>query len=139
MLVMVIVCWCRRCDVDCCGWTEQVSIEWTANDADANPRVLQRGAIECQQSTLSHHARKDHTSEDRACCWVDCGAQVLNMKPPEILAMLEEVAGTRMYEEKRLRAFQTFDKKTQKLKEFDEALVCLGSALRMFCRSWRPI
>ena len=42
------------------------------------------------------------------------------MKPPEILAMLEEVAGTRMYEEKRIRAFQTFEKKTQKLKEFDE-------------------
>jgi structural maintenance of chromosome 2 len=26
--------------------------------------------------------------------------QVLNMKPPEILSMLEEAAGTRMYENK---------------------------------------
>ena len=51
---------------------------------------------------------------------VQCVMQVLNMKPVEILAMLEEVAGTRMYEEKRVRAFQTFEKKTQKLKEFDE-------------------
>lgn len=46
--------------------------------------------------------------------------QVLNMRPPEILAMLEEVAGTRMYEEKRVRAYQTFEKKTQKLSEFEE-------------------
>lgn len=46
--------------------------------------------------------------------------QVLNMRPPEILSMLEEVAGTRMYEEKRVRAYQTFEKKTQKLNEFEE-------------------
>jgi len=45
------------------------------------------------------------------------------MKPQEILSMLEEVSGTKMYEEKRIRAFQIFGKKNQKLKEFDEVAV----------------
>lgn len=43
--------------------------------------------------------------------------KVLNMKPPEILAMLEEAAGTRMYEVKRQVALKTVEKKDAKLKE----------------------
>ena len=33
--------------------------------------------------------------------------KVLNMKPPEILGMLEEAAGTRMYENKKEPALKT--------------------------------
>ncbi|KAL2540043.1 Structural maintenance of chromosomes protein 2-1 [Abeliophyllum distichum] len=37
--------------------------------------------------------------------------KVLNMKPPEILSMLEEAAGTRMYESKKEAALKTLEKK----------------------------
>ncbi|KAG4099856.1 RecF/RecN/SMC protein, partial [Neocallimastix lanati (nom. inval.)] len=43
--------------------------------------------------------------------------QVLNMKPPEILAMIEEAAGTRMFEEKKKKARETMAKKDKKLEE----------------------
>lgn len=46
--------------------------------------------------------------------------KVLNMKPQEILAMIEEAAGTRMFEEKKDRALKTIAKKDQKLQEITE-------------------
>lgn len=48
--------------------------------------------------------------------------KVLNMKPPEILAMIEEAAGTRMYECKKLSAQKTIEKKDAKLKEIQTIL-----------------
>jgi len=46
--------------------------------------------------------------------------QVLNMKPPEILGMLEEAAGTRMYESKKEAALRTLDKKQVKVEEINK-------------------
>jgi len=48
--------------------------------------------------------------------------QVLNMKPPEILAMIEEAAGTRMFEEKKKKARETMAKKDKKLEEISSIL-----------------
>ncbi|XP_057698468.1 LOW QUALITY PROTEIN: structural maintenance of chromosomes protein 2 [Corythoichthys intestinalis] len=48
--------------------------------------------------------------------------KVLNMKPPEILAMIEEAAGTRMYECKKISAQKTIEKKEAKLKEIHSIL-----------------
>lgn len=48
--------------------------------------------------------------------------KVLNMKPPEILAMIEEAAGTRMYECKKLSAQKTIEKKEAKLNEIHTIL-----------------
>ncbi|MGH0136108.1 UNVERIFIED_CONTAM: hypothetical protein FKN15_008318 [Acipenser sinensis] len=48
--------------------------------------------------------------------------KVLNMKPPEILAMIEEAAGTRMYECKKIAAHKTIEKKEAKLKEIQTIL-----------------
>ncbi|XP_033890676.2 structural maintenance of chromosomes protein 2 [Acipenser ruthenus] len=48
--------------------------------------------------------------------------KVLNMKPPEILAMIEEAAGTRMYECKKTAAHKTIEKKEAKLKEIQTIL-----------------
>lgn len=48
------------------------------------------------------------------------GLQVLNMKPPEILGMLEEAAGTRMYESKKEAALRTLDKKQVKVEEINK-------------------
>ncbi|TGZ53511.1 structural maintenance of chromosomes protein 2 [Temnothorax longispinosus] len=48
--------------------------------------------------------------------------KVLNMKPVEILSMLEEAAGTKMYEKKKQLALNTIEKKDNKLKEIDTIL-----------------
>ncbi|KAJ2783403.1 Structural maintenance of chromosomes protein 2 [Coemansia javaensis] len=48
--------------------------------------------------------------------------QVLNMQPPEILAMIEEAAGTRMFEERKDRAQKTMAKKDKKMEEISAIL-----------------
>ena len=48
--------------------------------------------------------------------------KVLNMKAVEILGMVEEAAGTRMYETKRLAALKTIDKKQSKLEDLNAVL-----------------
>ena len=48
--------------------------------------------------------------------------KVLNMKPVEILAMIEEAAGTRMFEDRRDKAFKTMAKKELKVQEITELL-----------------
>lgn len=48
--------------------------------------------------------------------------KVLNMKPPEILSMLEEAAGTRMYETKKEGALKTLEKKQSKVDEINKLL-----------------
>lgn len=62
--------------------------------------------------TQSHHCW---------CFYFYC--QVLNMKPPEILAMIEEAAGTRMYEAKKQQALKTIEKKEEKIKEINDILM----------------
>lgn len=49
--------------------------------------------------------------------------KVLNMKPPEILAMIEEAAGTRMFEERKEKALSQIAKKDKKLEEINN-VVC---------------
>ncbi|RHY64397.1 hypothetical protein DYB30_008789 [Aphanomyces astaci] len=48
--------------------------------------------------------------------------KVLNMKPPEILGMIEEAAGTRMYENKKQSALKTMGKKEKKVDEINKIL-----------------
>ncbi|KAJ2724988.1 Structural maintenance of chromosomes protein 2 [Coemansia sp. Benny D115] len=48
--------------------------------------------------------------------------QVLNMQPPEILAMIEEAAGTRMFEERKDKAQKTMSKKDKKIEEISSIL-----------------
>ena len=48
--------------------------------------------------------------------------KVLNMKPPEILSMVEEAAGTRMFESKKQAALKTLEKKQAKVVEIDKVL-----------------
>jgi structural maintenance of chromosome 2 len=45
--------------------------------------------------------------------------KVLNMKPPEILALIEETAGTRMFEDRRGKALNTMEKKDKKMEEIE--------------------
>ena len=46
--------------------------------------------------------------------------KVLNMKPPEILGMIEEAAGTRMFEAKKQAAIKTIEKKQAKVEEIEK-------------------
>ena len=46
--------------------------------------------------------------------------KVLNMKPPEILGLLEEAAGTKMYETKKQAAMRTLEKKQVKVEEINK-------------------
>jgi structural maintenance of chromosome 2 len=48
--------------------------------------------------------------------------KVLNMKPREILSMIEEAAGTRMYEAKKAASLQTMERKEQKMAEIERML-----------------
>ncbi|CAM9869354.1 unnamed protein product, partial [Heterosigma akashiwo] len=48
--------------------------------------------------------------------------KVLNMKPPEILGMIEEAAGTRMFENKKQGALKTIAKKQSKVDEINSLL-----------------
>nr|WJN25075.1 condensin complex subunit [Farysia itapuensis] len=48
--------------------------------------------------------------------------KVLNMKPAEILSMIEEAAGTRMFEDRKDKAIKTMTKKDQKVKEITALL-----------------
>jgi len=45
--------------------------------------------------------------------------KVLNMKPAEILGMVEEAAGTRMFEERKDKAMKTMAKKDKKVEELE--------------------
>jgi structural maintenance of chromosome 2 len=48
--------------------------------------------------------------------------KVLNMKPKEVLGMLEEAAGTRMYEDKKTSALRVMEKKETKVQEINDVL-----------------
>ena len=48
--------------------------------------------------------------------------KVLNMKPPEILGLIEEAAGTRMFEAKKQAAQKTIEKKQVKVEELGKVL-----------------
>lgn len=51
------------------------------------------------------------------------------MKPPEILGMLEEAAGTRMYEMKKDAALRTLEKKQVKVEEINAVRACTQGTL----------
>ncbi len=54
--------------------------------------------------------------------------KVLNMKPIEILSMIEEAAGTKTYDVKKQNALQTIEKKNAKLNEIERVCrVSVGS------------
>ncbi|KAI8577991.1 hypothetical protein K450DRAFT_249399 [Umbelopsis ramanniana AG] len=48
--------------------------------------------------------------------------KVLNMKPTEILSMIEEAAGTKMFEDRKAKAFATMTKKEKKVEEINTIL-----------------
>ena len=48
--------------------------------------------------------------------------KVVTMKPPELLAMIEEAAGTRMFENKKQAALKTIEKKQMKVEEIKRIL-----------------
>ena len=51
--------------------------------------------------------------------------KVLNMRPPEILAMIEEAAGTLMFRGKKDKALKDIAKKEQKIEEVMKVIIIL--------------
>ena len=49
--------------------------------------------------------------------------KVINMKPQEIMGMVEEAAGTRMYENKKVVALRMIGRKERKVEEINELLL----------------
>ncbi len=100
----------------------------------ACPRQQRRGLMQAHASQASdcagaHQAgRRLQTESGELQVHVMNGAskvlavQVLNMKPQEILGMLEEAAGTRMYETKKEAALRTLEKKQVKVQEIEKVL-----------------
>lgn len=60
------------------------------------------------------------------------------MKPPEILGMLEEAAGTRMYESKKEAALKTLEKKQVKVEEINKVCMSLNALHKQSQRSRKP-
>jgi len=55
--------------------------------------------------------------------------KVLSMKPMEFLGMIEEAAGTKMYDEKKEEAIREMDKKQRKVDEITKVLFGFPPAL----------
>ncbi len=51
--------------------------------------------------------------------------QIMNMKPAEILSLLEEASGTKLYERKKDAALKVLAKKQTKLDEIDQVWAAL--------------
>lgn len=47
-------------------------------------------------------------------------SKVLNMKPLETLGLIEESAGTKMFEDKKIVSLKTLEKKERKCEEIDQ-------------------
>ncbi|KAH9577893.1 Structural maintenance of chromosomes protein 2, variant 2 [Schistosoma haematobium] len=62
--------------------------------------------------------------------------KILNMKPPEILSLLEEAASTKLYENKKETALKTIEKKGSKLREIDRVSFFLLTTLSLFIDSY---
>ena len=78
-------------------------------------------------SLITFTAEIMNTHPSSTPCTCSCASpslhrQVCNMKPAEIMSLLEEASGTRMYEKKKEKAMQTMEKKDQKLKEIEAVL-----------------
>lgn len=67
--------------------------------------------------------------------------KVLNMTPKEILAMVEEAVGVRIYECRKTTCLRLIEKKDIKMKEISAVLHCfLSSGYTVFCfRFWMTI
>lgn len=59
------------------------------------------------------------------------------MKPMEVLAMIEEAAGVRMYETKKQNALKTIEKKEVKILEIRKVR-SLPDAIRKLSQKFRP-
>ena len=60
--------------------------------------------------------------------------KVINMKPQETLSMIEEAAGTRMYENKKAGALKTLEKKQNKARSWPRACTGLMGAAKRRAR-----
>lgn len=103
----------------------KVSSQRTQGPARSNPDALPVCATQHQQSKFCHHARAHYKSvllSLSPLCLHLIINQVLNMRPQEILGLVEEAAGTRMFEERKDKAKKTMSKKDKNVQEYTSLL-----------------
>ncbi|KAJ3192339.1 Structural maintenance of chromosomes protein 2 [Irineochytrium annulatum] len=86
-------------------------------------KYLINGAVKTQQDvTKLFHSVQLNVNNPHFLIMQGRVTKVLNMKPEEILAMIEEAAGTRMYEDRKEVALKTMAKKDTKVAEITDIL-----------------
>ena len=93
--------------------------------ARSNTDALPVCTTQHQQSEFCHHARAHYKSMFLSLpplCLHLIVNQVLNMRPQEILGLVEEAAGTRMFEERKDKAKKTMSKKDKNVQEYTSLL-----------------
>jgi hypothetical protein len=107
--------------------TQQVSDQWTRCSSICCPKLVPLRWPQREQPAFFDYASayRGSTKYCRNATTVKWRMQgritkVLNMKPPEILGMVEEAAGTRMFEAKKQAAIKTIEKKQSKVEEIDK-------------------
>lgn len=107
-------------------------VRWARDTAElalqSKPKQQQHKApsgstLLCYAATVGHQLQRHGLSRPHCCAPCEC-SQIMNMKPPEILSLLEEASGTKLYERKKDSAMKTLTKKQTRLEEIDEVRWC---------------
>ena len=111
---------------------KQVPHQWPHCASQPSGELVPVCPAERQQPALPHHA--GNLAFAGICCACHLTdkffhfaqgriAKVLNMKPMEILGMVEEAAGTRFFEGKKQSSLKTIEKKQSKVEEINQIIV----------------
>ena len=102
---------------DCAWWRPRSRVPTSARNA---ARLLSRC---CRRVQSLFHSVLLNVNNPHFLIMQGRITKVLNMKPPEILGLLEEAAGTKMYEDKKKKALHTLQKKQLKVDEINKVRV----------------
>jgi hypothetical protein len=101
------------CDNAMAAWHAIASIAFDVSRCTARP-------MRCRRVQSLFHSVQLNVNNPHFLIMQGRITKVLNMKPPEILGLLEEAAGTKMYEDKKKKALHTLEKKQVKVDEINK-------------------
>jgi len=103
------------------GFNEQslITVTRTIAIGGRNKYIINGKQVQQQQVQNLFHSVQLNVNNPHFLIMQGRITKVLNMKPIEVLGMIEESAGTKMFETKKEQALKTIEKKELKLKEID--------------------
>lgn len=118
--------------IDCDRRQEQVHDKRAQRAAEAGAEPVPLRAAECEPAALPDHARAHHKDAELEAARdaryaAGGGARRVMMGPPHAsrgAALIEEAAGTRMFQDKKEAALKTIEKKHVKVEEMNGVCVC---------------